>query len=117
LFHNDLIQTPIVSVNRQNILYSIAAQNYLQFFAALEKALSKLENYIGASAMDHWWLYKENRDWGTSIQPMKNPTANGKNILKYHMESWQRTPINVISPSMFHLNLVESVHLQSSKTS
>ncbi len=74
--------------------------------------------------MDHWWLYKENRDWGTSI-PMKNPTANGKNILKYHLESWQRTPINVISPSMFHLNLVESgkddssseVHLQSSKTS
>jgi hypothetical protein len=30
--------------------------------------------------MDHWWLYKENRDWGTSIQPMKNPTANGTNI-------------------------------------
>jgi hypothetical protein len=31
--------------------------------------------------MDHRRLYKENGDWGTSIQPMKkNPTAYGTNI-------------------------------------
>ncbi len=46
-------------------------------------------------------------------------------IFKCHLESWQRTPINIISPSMFHLNRVENgkgdisseAHLQNSKTS
>jgi hypothetical protein len=62
MFYNDLIQTPIVSVNRQNILYKIAAQNYLQFFAALEKAF-----YQGRKLYWSWSngpLVALQRQWG-----------------------------------------------------
>jgi hypothetical protein len=61
------------------------------------------------------------RVWGISL---KKPTANRNKysqIFKCRVESWQRTQINIISPSMLHLNRVESgkddssseAHLQS----
>jgi hypothetical protein len=34
----------------------------------------------------------------------KNADSQWEQILKCHLESWQGTPINIISPSMFHLN-------------
>jgi hypothetical protein len=41
--------------------------------------LPRGKNYIEAGAMDHWRLYKKNG--GTSVQPLKQTTSNGKKYL------------------------------------
>ncbi len=45
--------------------------------AALDKAFTKVENEIGAGPLDQWRQLQ--REWGTSVQPLKKPTANGNN--------------------------------------
>jgi hypothetical protein len=64
------------------------------------------------------------RKWGTSGQPLisKQPMGTKIQVLPGKLAA-KKTSINIISPSMFHLNRVESgkdsleAHLQSLKTS
>jgi hypothetical protein len=60
---------------------------------------------------------------GNFISAIEKVSSKWEQLFKCSLESWQSAPINVISPSMFHLNLLESgkddssseAYLQSSK--
>ncbi len=47
--------------------------------------------------MDRWWLYKENGEPHFS---------HWEQIFKCRLECWQQTKINIISPSVFHIDRV-----------
>ncbi len=76
----------------------------------------------------NWPLAALQREWGTSVQPLKKPTANGKLGTNIQVLPRKLAAKNfskyLVSPSMFHLNSVESgkddssleAHLKSSKT-
>jgi hypothetical protein len=56
--------------------YSRTANKFYFFSAALIKSSSKLEKYIWAEANGP--LVALQREWGTSVQPFKQPTATRK---------------------------------------
>jgi hypothetical protein len=87
LFYSTMVSPPLqhISMNNQTIFTGRKQKN------------------IGADAMGHSRLHEENGEH--TVQPLKMPIANGNKYLS-RLESWQRTPINIISPSMFHLSSV-----------
>jgi hypothetical protein len=53
-------------------------------------------NYAMRPVRIHWRLYKENGEWGTSVQPLKKPTAIGN---KYSSAAYPYGAMNFIPAS------------------
>ncbi len=73
--------------------YSRAPNKFCFFSPSLKKSLSNFVKHIGGSL----------KRIGNLSSAFKKADSQREQSFKCHLESWQGTPINIISPSVFHL--------------
>ncbi len=107
MFRKDFILTPTDFCEQANILGPREiSYNSLR---PSNRLLPRLKIIL---ALEHWTTGGSTKRMGNLSSAFEKAFSQREQIFKCRLVSWQRTPVNIIYPNIFHLNHIEIAKTQ-----